>query len=190
MSTKPVLQVIVGSTRPGRIGLPIAQWFYARAQHTDAFEVELVDLLDIDLPIFNEPKHPRLGDYQFDHTKRWSATVGRADAFAFVMPEYNHGINAALKNAVDYLHQEWQFKPAGFVSYGGVAAGTRAVQQMKQVCAALRIVPAVDTVHINFPRVEDGVFQADQANDAAADAMVAELALWTSGLREVRASRQ
>lgn len=190
MSDRPVLQVIVGSTRPGRIGLPIAQWFFSRAQQSDVFDAELVDLADMELPIFNEPKHPRLRDYQFEHTKQWSATVDRADAFVFVMPEYNHGINAALKNAIDYLHQEWQFKPAGFVSYGGVAAGTRAVQQMKQVCAALRIVPAVDTVHINFPRVEDGVFLADAANDAAADALVGELAVWTSGLRAIRVSRQ
>ena len=85
--TKPVLQVIIGSTRPGRAGAPISRWFYDLAVADGRFEVELVDLAEVNLPIFNEPNHPNQGKYEFEHTKRWSATVSRGDAFVFVVPE-------------------------------------------------------------------------------------------------------
>ena len=81
----------------------------------------------------DEPKHPRLREYEHQHTKDWSARVEAADAFVFVHPEYNYGITAPLKNALDYLSQEWNYKPLGLVSYGGVSAGTRAAQMIKQV---------------------------------------------------------
>ena len=106
----PVLQVIIASTRPGRVGLPVATWFAQRAREHGGFTVEVVDLAEVDLPFFDEPKHPRLGQYEHQHTKDWSATVARGDAFVFVMPEYNYGFNAAIKNAIDYLHVEWQHK--------------------------------------------------------------------------------
>ena len=126
---RPVLQVIIGSVRPGRIGEPFARWFVPIAEKHGAFEVELIDLAEVGLPFMDEPHHPRLRKYQHEHTKRWSATISRADAFVFVTPEYNYGYSAALKNAIDYLHHEWADKAVGFLSYGGVAAGTRAVQQ-------------------------------------------------------------
>lgn len=146
----PVLQIIIASTRPGRVGLPLGEWFAQAAREHGGFEVELVDLAEVNLPFFDEPNHPRLGKYEHQHTKDWSATVSRADAFVFVTPEYNYGYNAVLKNAIDFLHTEWQHKPVGFVSYGGVAAGTRAVQQLKQVVTTLRMVPVFNSVNIPF----------------------------------------
>jgi NAD(P)H-dependent FMN reductase len=128
----PKLHVILASTRPGRAGEPIADWFVERAAAHGAFDVELVDLAEVALPFMDEPNHPRLRRYTHEHTKAWSARVDSADAFVFVTPEYNYGLTAPLKNAIDYLHFEWQHKPVGFVSYGGVAAGTRAVQMLKQ----------------------------------------------------------
>ena len=74
------------------------------------FAVEVVDLAEVNLPMFNEPRHPRLRQYEYQHTKDWSATISRADAFIFVIPEYNYGFNAATKNAIDYLNHEWQYK--------------------------------------------------------------------------------
>ncbi len=85
----PLLQVIVASTRPGRVGRTVAEWFAAEAEGHAGFDVELVDLAEVDLPLFDEPKHPRLQQYEHDHTRRWSDTISRGDAFAFVMPEYN-----------------------------------------------------------------------------------------------------
>src|SRR4051794_37691276 len=120
----PVLQTIVVSTRPGRAGLPVAQWFHDYARQHGKFAAELVDLAEVDLPLFDEPSHPRLRHYQHDHTRQWSARVARADAFVFVTPEYNHATPPSLVNAIDYLVHEWAYKPVGFVSYGGVSGGT------------------------------------------------------------------
>jgi NAD(P)H-dependent FMN reductase len=138
---RPVLQVLVASTRPGRVGEPTARWIAERAEEHAAFDVEVVDLAEIDLPMFAEPKHPRLGEYALEHTRRFSAIISRADGFVFVFPEYNHSYNAALKNALDHLNREWAGKPVGLVSYGGVAAGARAAVALEPVLVALRMRP-------------------------------------------------
>ncbi|WP_169946561.1 NADPH-dependent FMN reductase [Microbispora sp. H11081] len=186
---KPVLQIVIASTRPGRVGLPVAEWFRERAAAHDAFEVELVDLAEVNLPFLDEPNHPRLRQYIHQHTKEWSATVERGDAFVFVMPEYNYGFNAVLKNALDFLHHEWQYKPLGFVSYGGVSAGTRAVQMLKQVVTTLKMVPLVEAVSIPFVAQlldEEGRLQPNEVMNSAADAMVAELDRLAGALRHLR----
>src|ERR1700761_4507730 len=176
---KPVLLVIIGSTRPGRGGPPVADWIIERARARDEFEVRVADLAEQNLPIFDEPKHPRFGEYVHQHTKDWSATIRRGDAYVFVVPEYNYGFNAAIKNAIDYLNHEWQYKPLGFVSYGGVAAGTRAVQMLKQVVTALKMVPMADAVHIPFVQQfldDQRVLQPNDIMESAAAALLAELA--------------
>jgi NAD(P)H-dependent FMN reductase len=137
--TQPVLQVIIGSTRPGRVGKPVADWIIERARARGDFEVVVSDLAEISLPIFDEPNHPRLGQYVHQHTKDWSAIVARSDAFVWVIPEYNYGFNAATKNALDYLNAEWRDKPAGIVSYGAVSGGTRATQMLKQVFSGVSV---------------------------------------------------
>ncbi|WP_067129132.1 NADPH-dependent FMN reductase [Microtetraspora malaysiensis] len=187
--SKPILQIIVASTRPGRVGLPVAEWFRDRAVAYGAFEVEIVDLAEVDLPFMNEPHHPRLRQYVHQHTKEWSTTVERADAYVFVTPEYNHSFNAVLKNALDYLHGEWQYKPAGFVSYGGVSAGTRAVQMLKQVVSGLKMLPVVEAVTIPFVREfvdEDGRVRPNDVMNQAADAMLAEIARAAPALGHLR----
>lgn len=185
----PRLAVIIASTRPGRVGLSVGSWFREHAVADGAFDVHLIDLAEVGLPLFDEPKHPRLGDYAHEHTKRWSAMVDAADSFVFVMPEYNHGFNAALKNAIDFLFREWQHKPVGFVSYGGVAAGTRAVQMLKPVLVALKLVPLPEAVAIPEVRKklnEHGAFQADEALAGAASRMLEELSRWTGALQPIR----
>jgi NAD(P)H-dependent FMN reductase len=137
----------------------------------------------------DEPNHPIRRQYTKEHTFRWSALVDSADAFVFVMPEYNYGFNAQLKNALDYLNWEWRYKPVGFVSYGGVAAGTRAVQMIKPVLTTLRMMPLVEAVHIpffsNFIN-EDGQFEANAELETGADAMLAELRRWTDAMEPLR----
>ena len=185
----PRLQIIIASTRPGRIGLPVGRWFEERATEHGRFDVEVVDLAEVRLPFLDEPTHPRLRQYQHQHTRDWSARVAGADAFAFVTPEYNHGFNAPLKNAIDYLHFEWQYKPVAFVSYGGVAAGTRAVEMLKQVVTALKMVPVVEAVSIPFVNQfldEEGGVQANEVMIQAAAAMLDELARVETALRPLR----
>jgi NAD(P)H-dependent FMN reductase len=185
----PNLTVIIGSTRPGRAGAAIAQWFAARAKDHGGFDVTVVDLAEVDLPLLDEPNHPRLRQYTRQHTKDWSAIIDAADAFVFVTPEYNNGYPAALKNAIDYLHHEWRNKPVGFVSYGGVAAGTRAVQQLKQVVTALRMLPVYDSVNIPFHAQlldSGGVLQPNEVMEKAADTMLDELVRTEAALRPLR----
>jgi NAD(P)H-dependent FMN reductase len=185
----PNLTIIIGSTRPGRAGVAIAQWFAARAKDHGGFDVTVVDLAEVGLPLLDEPNHPRLRQYTRQHTKDWSAIIDAADAFVFVTPEYNNGYPAALKNAIDYLHHEWQHKPVGFVSYGGVAAGTRAVQQLKQVVTAVRMLPVYDSVNIPFHAQfldSDGVLRPNEVMEKAADTMLDELVRTEAALRPVR----
>src|SRR6201989_324099 len=161
----PGLMIVIASTRPGRGGWPVAQWFIQRATERGDFEISVVDLAEFRLPLLDDPNHPRLRQYVNPHTHEWSGMVDAADAFVFVTPEYNHGYPASLKNAIDYLHGEWSFKPAGFVSYGGVAAGTRAVEQLMQVIAAVRMVAVAEAVNIPFhPQFfdDDGRLQANE----------------------------
>jgi NAD(P)H-dependent FMN reductase len=187
----PRLSIIIGSTRPGRAGLPIADWFSDRARQHGGFEIDVVDLAELNLPMLDEPNHPRLRQYTHQHTKDWSARVAGSDAFVIVTPEYNHGYSAALKNAIDYLHHEWHYKPVGFVSYGGVAAGTRAMQQLKQVVTALRMLPLTDAVNIPFHTQfldDDGRVQANEVMEQAADVMLDELLRVEATLRPLRES--
>ncbi len=187
--TKPALQIIIGSTRPGRVGPAVAAWFRDLAAADGQFEVERVDLAEVNLPLLDEPAHPRLGQYTHQHTKDWSATVSRGDAYVFVIPEYNYGFNAATKNAIDYLHREWQYKPAGFVSYGGIAAGTRAVQMLKQVLTTLRMTPVTESVNVPFVQqflTGSGEFQPNDVLTEAAAAMLSELARMSEALRALR----
>lgn len=185
----PTLTVIIGSTRPGRAGQPIAEWFIDRARSHGGFDVEAADLAEIQLPMMDEPNHPRLRQYTHQHTKDWSARIDRADAIVFVTPEYNYGYPATIKNAIDYLSQEWKDKAAGFVSYGGVAAGTRAVQQLKQILTTLRMVPVFDSVNIPFHNqlINDGRFQANEVLEQAANTMLGELLRVEGALRPLRA---
>ena len=185
-ATRPLLQIHVGSTRPTRIGPAFAAWFAERAEKHGVFDVELIDLADVGLPLLNEPNHPRLRKYTHQHTLDWSATVDRADAFVLVTPEYNYGYSAAMKNALDYLCHEWADKAVGFVSYGGVGAGTRAVQQLKQVVTTLRMVPVLEAVNVPFAMEKltaDGQVIDDPKLDAAAALMLDELARLTAKLR-------
>jgi NAD(P)H-dependent FMN reductase len=185
----PKLMIVIASTRPGRVGLPVARWFEAQALAHGGFDIQVADLAELRLPLMDEPKHPRLHTYAHSHTKSWSALVGASDAFVFVMPEYNHGFTAPLKNAIDYLHSEWFYKPVGLVSYGGVAGGTRAVQMLKPVLTVLKMVPVGSAVVIPFvARLvnDDGEIDASEAMEEAAAAMLADLQLVEAALRTLR----
>jgi NAD(P)H-dependent FMN reductase len=183
------LSVVIASTRPGRVGLPVARWFLGRAQAHGRFNVELVDLLEVALPLLDEPKHPRLEQYEHEHTRRWSATVRASDAFVFVTPEYNYSSPAALVNALDYLYNEWCYKAAAFVSYGGQSGGLRSVQMTKQLVTALKMMPMAEGVAVPFvgSQIADGVFTGTEAQEKAAKVMLDELYRWAEALKTLRA---
>jgi NAD(P)H-dependent FMN reductase len=188
-SAMPKLYVVAVSTRPGRAGFPLTTWILDRARAHGAFDVVLVDLKEESLPMFDESRHPRLREYEHDHTKRWSAKIAAADAFVFVTPEYDHGAPPSLTNALVYLVHEWAHKPVGFVSYGGPAGGTRAVQMVKPMMSALKLVVLHESVMVPvFDRSIDdgGIFHASEHQEAGARAMLDALAKWTTALAPMR----
>ncbi len=183
------VKIITSSTRPGRKGPAVAAWVQELAVQHKELEVELLDVAAINLPFMDEPNHPRLKQYIHDHTKKWSKIIDDADAFIFVTTEYNHGYPAPLKNAIDFLFHEWAHKPVGFVSYGGLGAGTRAVQQLKPVLAALKMVPLVEAVHIPFFSKylnDEEKFLPEEGNIKAAEGMIAEMVKWAGALQPLR----
>ena len=183
------LLVIIASTRPGRVGGVVGDWFVERARQHGGFDVEVADLAEIALPMHDEAAHPATGIYEHQHTRDWSALVDSADAFVFVMPEYNHSYNAALKNAIDYLNREWAYKPVGFASYGGISGGLRAVQAIKQVVLTLRMVPVLDAVTIPMvgTMVDDDGFHPTDIVEASAKTMLDELVKVARPLGGIRA---
>ncbi len=185
----PRLEIVIASVRPGRVGLPVARWFERWAIAHGGFDVGVADLLEIDLPFMDEPNHPRLRQYTHQHTRDWSARVQAADAFAFVTPEYNYGLPAALKNAIDYLHVEWFYKPVALVSYGGISAGTRSAQMTKQVVTTLKMFPLAEAVSIPFVAQfidDEGEIQANETMERSATAVLDELLRVSDALAVLR----
>ncbi|MFI9381882.1 NADPH-dependent FMN reductase [Kutzneria sp. NPDC052558] len=181
--SQPRLQIIVGSTRPGRRGSPVGRWFHDLAVRHDRFDVELIELAEVGLPLLDEPHPASSGQYVHEHTRRWSETIAAGDAYVFVVPEHNHSYNAATKNALDFLSAEWQRKPIGFVSYGAVSGGARATQALTPVVVALGLRPLSRAVHIplvNRLVAEDGTLRADQRLTGGALTLLDDLVQVTS----------
>lgn len=183
------LQIVICSTRPGRIGPSVADWFTDYAKRHGQFDVELIDLADFELPVYNEPQHPRLQQYEHDGTKKWSASVASADAYIFVSPEYNYCPTPALVNALNYVYQEWNYKPCGFVSYGGVSGGLRAAQITKQLVTTLKMMPMVEGVAVPMVGTlvdENKKFQSNDSIDRSAESLLDELHKWAVALKTMR----
>lgn len=183
------LKIITSTTRTGRKGPAVANWITELAKTDGNFEAELLDLAVINLPFMDEPNHPRLQQYQHEHTKRWSTMIGAADAFIIVLSEYNFGFPAPIKNALDYLYNEWKHKPVAFVSYGGISGGLRSTQMLKQVVTALNMVPVLESLSIpfftKFINDEDD-FNPEEVVVKSAHGMLRELARWSEALRAMR----
>lgn len=177
--------VIIGSTRESRAGGAVGRWVVAAAGRRDDIELSVVDLVDFDFPArYPERATPEMA--------RFTAQIGRADAFVVVTPEYNRSFPASLKQAIDYAYDEWQAKPVGFVAYGSGSDGVYAVEQLRTVFTELHMVSVRDCVRFNLL---DGGFDgagspvdADRARQAA-KIMLDQLAWWGLALRDARAAR-
>lgn len=146
------LMVINSSVRKGQVGEKLQSWVQELLQNDAELELDLVDLREVNLPFLDEPVSPSANEGNYENPKgtSWAKRVGEADAFLFITAEYNHGPTAALKNAIDWVYKEWHYKPAGFVSYGGAGAGTRAVQQLKQTLLHVKVFPVNFNVHLRL----------------------------------------
>ncbi|XAS67699.1 NAD(P)H-dependent oxidoreductase [Micrococcaceae bacterium Sec5.7] len=132
------IAIVLGSTRPGRVGKTVADWVCEQGKKRADAQVELVDVGDFGLPLLDEPRPPSLGQYRNEHTKAWAQVIASFDGYIIVTGEYNHSVPGALKNAIDYLYREWNNKAVGFVSYGS-AGGTRAVEHLRQIAAEVQM---------------------------------------------------
>jgi NAD(P)H-dependent FMN reductase len=179
--------IIIGSTRPGRIGEAVGKWAHEVAQGRTDAEFELIDLADQGLPLLDEPIPPSQGKYSKEHTKRWAAVIEPLDGFVFVTPEYNHGTSAALKNALDFLYKEWNNKAAGFVGYGSMM-GSRAVESLRITLAELQVATVRSQVGLSlFTDFEEFTrFKPDPRHETALHAMLDQLVPWAKALKGVR----
>lgn len=181
------IAIILGSTRPGRVGEGVAQWVHDMASRRTDAEYELVDIKDFNLPLLDEPVPPSRGQYSKEHTRRWAAKIDSFDGFVFVAPEYNHGISGALKNAIDFLYKEWNNKAAGFVSYGS-AGGTRAVESLRLVMGEVQVADVRAQVILSLANDFENFskFKPAPGHEKALNTMLDQLVAWSGALRSVR----
>jgi NAD(P)H-dependent FMN reductase len=185
---KQNILVILGTNRTARNGRKVADWFMGFAQSDNRFNLELVDLAELNLPWLDEPLPSKLStDYAYDHTRAWSKKIAQADGYILVTSEYNHSYPAVLKNAIDYLYYEWGQKPVGFIGYG-VEYGHRAIEHLRQIAVKLHMAPMSHQVEIHiFKQMdEDGTFTASESNIRQAKTILDQLAWWTSALSSAR----
>ncbi|OCT13659.1 NADPH-dependent FMN reductase [Paenibacillus pectinilyticus] len=180
--------IILGSTRPGRRGEVIAQWIHEVASKRTDAEFEIVDLADFNLPLYDEPNPPMLMKYTKEHTKAWSQAINAYDGYIFVTPEYNHAITGALKNAIDFLFNEWKDKAAGIVSYGGGAGGTRAAENLRLILGELHVADVRAQVTLSlFTDFENfSVLKPSPRQEAAANTMFDQVIAWSGALKTLR----
>jgi len=183
----PKIGIIIGSTRPGRNGEAVAKWVYELAtKRTDA-EFELIDLIDYNLPILDEPYPAVYNTYTQEHTKKWSKKIAEMDGFIFVTPEYNHAVGGALKNAIDFLNVEWNNKTVGFVSYGS-AMGVRAVENLRVIVAELQMADVQKGVQLSLftDFVNFSEFKPHAMHIDVLGTMLDQLISWTNALKPLR----
>jgi NAD(P)H-dependent FMN reductase len=179
--------ILLGSVREGRTALPIGRWVLEQASSRPDLACELIDLKEWNLPFYPYPKPPAAGPYTDPVQIAWAETIARADGYILIAPEYNHGPSAVLKNALDTVYREWNRKPVGFVSYGGVG-GARAVEQLTCVTRELQMAPLEAAVHIigAGAKRQGAAFIGDERDTRSLARMLDELAWWGQALKAAR----
>src|SRR3990167_2368384 len=187
------IKVIAGSTREGRFSDKATVWIAGEISKQEGVAVEVLDLRDYDMPFFNEPMSPSFKQepYKNEAVARFTKKVEEVDAFVVITPEYNHGTSGVLKNALDWVYQEWNNKPIAFVSYGSVG-GARAVEQLRLTAIELQMAPIRSAVHIPGEQYFPVLFGKAKATDLfasqseKADTMIVQLLWWTKALKDAR----
>ena len=177
------IQIIVGSVREGRTAIKISRWIQESIQNQNIpnLDIELVDLKEWNLPIFAGAHPPMSGIYDQPKQQAWADKIATGDAFIFISPEYNHGYSPALKNALDYLGEEWNAKPAAYVSYGSTN-GSRSIDQIRQVCTQLGMIDSNALIEIRdiFTRNRNEEFEANTFDEKALKSALDKLIQYVS----------
>lgn len=187
------IKVIAGSTREGRFSDKAAQWIAEELKKQKSVAVEVLDLRDYNMPFFNESVSPSFKQepYKNEAVARFTEKIAEGDAFVVVTPEYNRGTPGVLKNALDWVYQEWNNKPIAFVSYGSVG-GARAVEQLRLNAIELQMAPIRSAVHIPGEHYFPVLFgKADMSQlfsslSKGADVMITQLMWWARALKNAR----
>ncbi|MFB7252517.1 NADPH-dependent FMN reductase [Microbacterium sp. NPDC056234] len=180
--------IILGTTKPARVGPQIADWVARVARDREDAEFTVVDLADHDLPVFNEPASPLLGKYEHAHTRRWASVVSELDGFVFVTPEYNRSVPAALKNAIDYLYAEWRNKAAGIVSYGSQVSGARAAEHLRLIMSGLDVATVKSQLSLSLATDFEAfsTFTPSARHQAVLTQVIGEVVSWSEALEPLR----
>lgn len=184
-----VLKILTGSVRPGRFNIQPATWVFDIAKKRKGIGVELVDLDEVKLPLLDEPSPPSMRQYVQEHTKKWSKVIGEADGYIFVTPEYNHSYSPVLKNAIDYLWHEWNYKPISFVSYGSMAGGARAVEHLRGIAAEVKLYDLREQILLpNYWENLDknGKYQFTERHARSANMILDDLIFWAGIMKRAR----
>lgn len=180
------IAIIIGSTRPGRKGEAVAKWVLEHASKRTDATFEIVDVAAANLPLLDEPMPAIMGKYTHEHTKTWSKTIAPFDGFVFVIPEYNHGLNAATKNAIDFLYTEWVNKAAGIVSYGSIG-GARSAIQLRMVMTQLQLADVQAQVMLTYAADFDGnTPKPGPHQEKALATMLNQVVAWAKALGTLR----
>lgn len=185
-----LIKIIVGSTRPNRFGIQPAEWIHELSKEHPEARFEIIDLAEVKLPFLDEPEPPLYGNYVHEHTKKWSKQIDEADGYIIITPEYNRGVSAALKNAIDFAAREWFYKPVAFVSYGAGGGGARAVEQLHNTFSWLRDYNMHDELHIRnyWTQVDDkGKFMPTDEQADAARRLLKHIVFWAERMKAPRA---
>jgi NAD(P)H-dependent FMN reductase len=179
--------IILGSTRPGRRGEQVAKWALDVASQRGDAEFELVDLADFPLPHLDEVMPPSFGQYEHPHTKEWSEKIASFDGYIFVTPEYNHSTSGVLKNAIDFLYNEWNNKAAAFIGYGPSGA-LRAVEHLRLIVGELQMADVRNQVLVSvYTDFEEfTTFIPSEALAKSLNGTLDQLIAWSSALSPLR----
>lgn len=187
METMLKIAIIIGSTRPGRLGEVVGKWAHDIARKRSDADYALLDIAQFELPLLDEPMPASFGQYSQPHTRKWSAEIASFDGYVFVTPEYNHGIPGALKNAIDFLSQEWADKAAGFIGYGATM-GARAIEHLRLVMASVQVATVRPQVGLSlFTDFENfNVFKPAAIQEKSVKDMLDHVIAWSGALRALR----
>ena len=187
---KVKIGIIISTTRAARFGDKPAQWIKDIASQRDDLTVEVLDLRDYPMPFFDEAASNAWVPSQNEIAQRWQKKVAEFDGYIFVTAEYNRGVPAVLKNALDYAYPEWNKKPAAFVGYGSVGAA-RAIEQLRLIAIELQMAPTRTGVHIqgaDFMAVWKGAKEITELSYLQQNATdtLDQLVWWANALKTAR----
>lgn len=184
------IKILTGSTRPGRFNRQVADWVFRQTQkYDDETKFELVDIADLHLPLLDESIPPSQGKYEKEHTKKWAHIVDEADGFIIIAPEYNHSVPGALKNAIDYLYAEWNFKPVTFVSYGSAAGGSRSVEHLRAIAGELKMYDLREQLLLpNYwnDLNEQGEYKFSKEQESQLNTQLESVVFWANAMKPAR----